>query len=871
MFKMLFLIFDKGFFAGSGIKTDCVANLMRLTLDEALAVGNQLEVEAINGTQHILLTPSLAAQCGYSMESDPWGNTRIYTSLLGCYVHNKDDMSFNVGLKLKIYHHGPSDVITHDVAKTCSYTSWATREILCDRNYMEVSTYMAPKYSQTKVKGQKGEDFQLNTITTASEEVHGIWKMTFFTPEPMSLVLEEAQQAGYSAKTTSTRLVVRSPYNMAETYSEDVAGVPMEVMKVSIYHKGQDGLNVFNLAAACPTGGVLFTEDLISWHVPRRVTPLLDGHIRLVEMTMGINGQRLDKAQMAARGYSLSTTDFHIVVEIPVGSSDGYYKSHAPDYQYHMTYSVEPMLEVLWKADQSVDDTRYKILFPITTPPMSRPPNTEDRTTPEEREFNLYVGPFLYDVAVRNITFSTGVLTVEESNARGFIVQQHVLANGTFVFSLKVPFDSNVVSKHNPELLITTYSLSVVFGFVILPEEIPFAHQVELDASVEDVVLPVLTGTCDQEQFYITVKYGSQGNNTNTMVGGLDLTPELAEFYNFKGDATQFSIAVPYAATGSSFELITTNSIRARLDVVVWDPITNWILSDLFLACYFPLMTTRCYPNGTISALAVKVESVPNLNPSWLTLKDQSCSPVFSNDHFAQFIFSADSCGTTRTFFDHYMLYENEIGLYYHGKRGAAHTSPVDPEYKQTVSCYYVVNDTQTIAFNTKSRLYEPKAEIGSGQMSIQMRQATDSSYENFYKAEDYPVEKYLREPLYFEVELALSTDPNLELILDNCWATLQEERTSLPSWDIIVNGCAYSGDNYATVFHTVSMDERVSFPSHYKRFSMKMFAFIQEDKVLKHEVYVHCDLVICDTNSPMEAICQRQCSKPAVKGTQKH
>lgn len=39
----------------------------------------------------------------------------------------------------------------------------------------------------------------------------------------------------------------------------------------------------------------------------------------------------------------------------------------------------------------------------------------------------------------------------------------------------------------NPELLITTYSLSVVFGFVILPEEIPFAHQVELDASVEDV------------------------------------------------------------------------------------------------------------------------------------------------------------------------------------------------------------------------------------------------------------------------------------------------------------------------------------------------------------------------------------------------
>ena len=31
----------------------------------------------------------MAAQCGYSMESDPWGNTRIYTSLMGCFVDNK--------------------------------------------------------------------------------------------------------------------------------------------------------------------------------------------------------------------------------------------------------------------------------------------------------------------------------------------------------------------------------------------------------------------------------------------------------------------------------------------------------------------------------------------------------------------------------------------------------------------------------------------------------------------------------------------------------------------------------------------------------------------------------------------------------------
>lgn len=40
---------------------------------------------------------------------------------------------------------------------------------------------------------------------------------------------------------------------------KQVAGVPMEVLKVSVYHKTQQGLNVVNLVAACPTG------NFISW------------------------------------------------------------------------------------------------------------------------------------------------------------------------------------------------------------------------------------------------------------------------------------------------------------------------------------------------------------------------------------------------------------------------------------------------------------------------------------------------------------------------------------------------------------------------------------------------------------------------------
>lgn len=37
------------------------------------------------------------------------------------------------------------------------------------------------------------------------------------------MMLREAQQAGYGIMTTPHRLVMRSPYNTAETYSEDVS------------------------------------------------------------------------------------------------------------------------------------------------------------------------------------------------------------------------------------------------------------------------------------------------------------------------------------------------------------------------------------------------------------------------------------------------------------------------------------------------------------------------------------------------------------------------------------------------------------------------------------------------------------------------
>ncbi|KAK6294993.1 hypothetical protein J4Q44_G00342190 [Coregonus suidteri] len=849
--------------SNNGLRSACLGNVMRLTLDKALAVGSQLEIDAIDGTDIKPLSHTLAAQCGYSMESDPWGNTKVFASLLGCYVDNQADMVFNLGLRLRMYRDGLSEQVEHDVTETCSYSPWASREILCDRNYMEVSTLMVtPEIPVKTVMGQQLHGSWEEAIPDAVVAPNSIWKLMFHTPDPKVMLLKDAQRAGYGAMITPTRLVIRSPYNMAETYSEEVAGVPMEVFSVSTYYKIGE-LTIVDSAAACPTGGVVFTDEVITWHVPRRITPLISSAVKILETHMGIYGQRLDKTKMSARHYKLSVTESHIIIEIPVGSPDGYYKSHAPDYTYHITYTVEPMLELLWRAENTHADTRYKVLFPITTPLMPRPPHVIDSTLPEQRVFDILLGTFIHDVELMNITFTTRVLTVAECNARGFDVQEHRFANSSKTFSLRVPFSDEVVVKQNPDPLTTIYFLPLVFGLLILPEHTPFPHPAELEASREDVVLPTITGSCDQENFYISIKYGSQRDNFKTMMlhagSWRELDTELSTLYGLTANGTHFSIVVPF--TAAAFELVHSKSVRARVDLLLLETPNMWQLNDLSLACYFPLTTTECYSNGTATALAVMVESVRNLNPEYLTLRDQSCKPAFSNDRSAFFSFNLNSCGTTRTFFDNVMVYENEITLPYStGKQ--SRNGQVAPEYRHTVSCYYLLNYTETMVFRASPRNTDPMADPGVGHLVVQIRLSQDVSYDLFYQTEDYPVVKHLREPLYFEVELTQSTDPQIELVLENCWATLHEDRTSLPSWDLIVDSCENLDDLYLTVFHPVIADTRVQVPAHVKRFSIKMFTFTKDEAVLKEQIFVHCDAVLCDTTKP-DAICSGQCVNP--------
>lgn len=48
---------------------------------------------------------------------------------------------------------------------------------------------------------------------------------------------------------------------------------------------------------------------------------------------------------------------------------------------------------------------------------------------------------------------------------------------------------------------------------------------------------------------------------------------------------------------------------------------------------------------------------------------------------------------------------------------------------------------------------------------------------------------KVLQDPVYVEVRILERADPNLALVLKHCWATTSPDSSSLPQWDLVVDG----------------------------------------------------------------------------------
>uniref|UniRef100_UPI00398F57E8 uncharacterized protein n=1 Tax=Pristiophorus japonicus TaxID=55135 RepID=UPI00398F57E8 len=739
---------------------------------------------------------------------------------------------------------------------SCMYSPWAAREIFCEENYMQVSVQRKIPLIEEDY-AQDAEDWSLVLPEAASAE-SGIWQVVFhIAGGKRSMTVKEAHQMNYGINTTVSRILLRAPYHTNEAQVVLVQGVPLSVIRSSTFYKQHWMILLIDTAIACPIDGITFTDHTIMWTVPRIFTPIVTSAVHQDNTSMGVNGIKLDPTRMAERNYTLDKNDTVLAIRVPIGGQDGYYKSYVRDEQYGIKYSINLFLEHMWE-DEAWGLNKINVIHPATTPFIPQPLVLTDESAPDQWLFNVTLGNFLPDVELDKLTLGSQSFPVDEPNQM-FHVYNWTISNETAlnkIFILEVPMESPVVDRKYIGDGVEQYTLDIIYTLTVVPENMIFTHVAHL-IHKHKIVLPVANGFCDEENMTLIVTHGTLDQYWIPFLGNVLLTPHSAEQsgYILRDNGTHLILVIPHDAAEVVHESINQQGLRNRFDFRLKDNKTLDVLTNFSVSCSFSTADLiTCFPNGRMIITALKLEALLGIDTGKMMLRDETCRPKESDAFKAIFEFSANSCGTSRRFEKDYMIYENEV-VYFKESKPAS-----DPIYRLAISCHYHVNDSLHIQFEPQVNP-QPTVVPGYGPIVLVMQLAKDVLYSNLYEDSDYPVVKYLSDPLYFEVQLLHNEDPQIELFLQDCWATASPDREShFPQWSIIVKSCGSKADLQMTIFHPVTSNERVRYPTHFKRFEVQMFAFTSGNlNTLLGQVYFHCSVVLC--KEPVNGLlCPGQC-----------
>ncbi|XP_060108551.1 uncharacterized protein LOC132581358 [Heteronotia binoei] len=840
------------------VTVECLGSLARLKLNPHYFQNKYVSFAAIDKFgRSWTINQTLATQCGYTILQDVWGNLEFRASLISCYAQMVGDEQFSLTFHI-LAATSPEmhDTIALVVPVKCSYAPWQPREIICEENYMEVSVRKdVPPIPDGFLQDQP-EDWAA-AFPEAKAGPPSSWQIVFhMDTQKKEMLVEQAHAVGYGVNTTDSRIVLRASYNATEAQKMEVRGVPFSAVRSTTYYKQPRMLLMLDTAVACPIDGVMYTKETITWTIPKGMPPLMMGvsNVKELQVEMGIDLSKLPSQEVASRGYLLASDTDAITVQIPIGALGGTYKSYVVAGQLVTSYKINPFVEHLWEDDQR-GVTKHTILKEISTPPQPAPLIIKDSTNIPLQLFNVSAGPFLPDVGLVSVKVDgSGPWSLPEVEKQGCKVIGYKHPNSSNDFILQIPFDTPGVDKKYVSGPVRNYTLNITFGFIVSPHLEPFDVPVTLVALVADAVLPQATGSCDDEALYLVMRRGNVDQDWLPFVEDTLLTQEMAHQlgYTFHDNGTHLALRVPRNAAHVVFEEIHSSGIMVTFQLLLKDPVTQAEMMDFSISCSFSSKDLiDCFPNGTMMISVLRLVGIPGLVPSDLVLRDRRCKPSLVTEEGATFLFSVSTCGTTRTFKSDTMTYENEV-LYVPPGQAA-------PVYQLKCACRYLVGDALLLQY---SPVKGPSPNIlpGVGPLALALKLARDQSYRDFYQEAEYPVTRYLTEPLHFQAELLRSQDPQLELFLEDCWATASSDGNSSPQWNIVTDSCENTEDSHQTIFHRVPPGS-VPFSTHVKRFEVRMFTFMVDDQALQGQVYFHCSAIICDSTWPASnALCDRRC-----------
>ncbi|XP_059417707.1 zona pellucida sperm-binding protein 4-like isoform X2 [Carassius carassius] len=296
---------------------------------------------------------------------------------------------------------------------------------------------------------------------------------------------------------------------------------------------------------------------------------------------------------------------------------------------------------------------------------------------------------------------------------------------------------------------------------------------------------------------------------------------------------------------------------------------------------YGRAVTVQCIRDGQFVVVVSRDVTLPRLSLDSVHLlggNDPPCAPVGSTPSFAIYQFPVTACGTSVMENGGYVVYENRMTSSYEVGIGPYGSITRDSHFEFLFQCRYSETSVEALVLEVNS-VPPPPPVAAPGPLRVELRLANgqcvtkgcaegDEAYTSYYSDSDYPIKKVLREPVYVEVHIMERTDPNIVLMLGHCWTTSTPSPLSLPQWDLLIDGCPYQDDRYLTTLVPVTGSSGLQFPTHYKRFVVKMFTFVDPASLaaLQETIFIHCRTEVCHPSGSCEQSCTRKRRDTRIK-----
>ncbi|KAM4679754.1 uncharacterized protein AAGF69_001332 isoform 2-T2 [Amazona ochrocephala] len=426
------------------VESSCRSRIFWMKLNKLLLRGKFFQLE-INDPYAgpLLLDEKLASRCGYVLSEDVWGNPVFRASVLGCHVTNEADELFSLTVNIKVSSFlSMRAAVTYTYPMYCFYSSWASREIMCEENYMEVSV-------KTDVPAVSN-DYTVAWMSALPETqnvAYQLWQLMFVSPSGRKIItVSDAAKLGYSFNNTLSRVYLRAPYHSNESDISMVSGVNMNMVTSTSMYRQRWLLLLIDTTVSCPVDGISFTDTALTWTVPSVIPTLVvqESTFLSKNILMGVDDQVIVNPE--EKNYLLEHNETLIRITIPIGAEGGKLKSSISGGVYGIIYSIDLFLEHTW-TDADWQTTKYTVIKSITTPFMPQIPTVINNTLPEERLFNVAFGHFLPDVSLVTIAIGNVPFTLREAQHQGFKIYETPFSNRTKGFILQVPFDDPYVLK----------------------------------------------------------------------------------------------------------------------------------------------------------------------------------------------------------------------------------------------------------------------------------------------------------------------------------------------------------------------------------------------------------------------------------------